>query len=171
MWKWIVLALVVLVVLRFLVVRRRRRIAARMADAQNPEATPTVTIPSTRSTQTPQTQTYSTQPPGTANLDDVDAVRPDIDMAALASARSQVDSEVPDGVLADALLDATPEQLRQIFGSVSHEVMAGAMGTGLGGVSTDDVQRRPIKAEELAQLQAMSESVDDLEIWGFAEKG
>ena len=168
MWKWIVLALVVLVVLRFLVVRRRRRIAARMADAQSPEAAPTVTVPST---QTPQTQTYNTQPPGTADLDDVDAVRPDIDMAALASARSQVDSEVPDSVLADALLDATPEQLRQIFGSVSHEVMAGAMGTGLGGVSTDDVQRRPIKAEELAQLQAMSESVDDLEIWGFAEKG
>ena len=103
------------------------------------------------------------RPPGTAHLDDVDAVRPEIAASTLASARSAVSSDVPDGVLADALLDATPEQLQHIFASVSQDVMAAAMGR-------DEVQQRPMRAEDRAQLQGAGDSVDDLEIWNFGDK-
>ena len=135
----LVAAVMVLFVLRFLVIRRRR-LAQRSLESA---------------------------PPGTIGLDEVDAVRPEIDASALASVRSAVGSDVPDSVLADALLDATPTQLRQMFAAVPSAVMADVMGTDTRG--SDDVQRRPIREEELAQLRAMSESVDDLEIWGFAE--
>ena len=133
-------AVMVLFVLRFLVVRRRWRLAQRGLESA---------------------------PPGTDGFEEADAVRPEIDASALASVRLAVANDVPDSVLADALLDATPNQLRQMFAAVPTAVMADAMGADL--VGNDDVQRRPIKAEELAQLRAMSESVDDLEIWGFAE--
>ncbi len=105
----------------------------------------------------------SRRPPGTADLDDVDAVRPEIHASALASARSQITSGVPDGVLADALLDATPEQLQQLFAAVPSEVMAAAMGQ-------DEVQQRPLRADERAKLQGVGDSVDDLEIWNFGDK-
>ncbi|WP_293914924.1 hypothetical protein [Deinococcus sp.] len=102
--------------------------------------------------------------PGTIGLDEVDSIRPEIESGALASARSSVASFVPDGVLADALLDSTPDQLKQMFAAVPADVMANAIG------GRDDVQRTPIAAEDLAQLQGVSDSVDDLEIWGFVDK-
>lgn len=107
----------------------------------------------------------SVRPPGTADLDDVDAIRPAIDASSLASARRAVSREVPDGVLADALLDATPEQLQHLFAAVPQDVIAAAVGKG-----QDDVQHKPLRAEDLAQLRGVSESVDDLEIWSFGEK-
>jgi hypothetical protein len=103
------------------------------------------------------------RPPGTADLDDVDAIRPDIDASALASARSQITREVPDGVLADALLDATPQQLQQMFAAVPTEVMTAAMGQG-------ETPQRPLSQEELTKLQGVGDLVDDLEIWSFGDK-
>ncbi|AWN24703.1 hypothetical protein DKM44_14255 [Deinococcus irradiatisoli] len=70
--------------------------------------------------------------------------------------------EVPDGVLADALLDATPEQLQQMFAAVPTEVMAAAMGQG--------ETQRPLSQEELNKLQGVGDLVDDLEIWSFGDK-
>ncbi|MHA0035439.1 hypothetical protein ACXXDK_11240 [Deinococcus sp. PESE-38] len=52
------------------------------------------------------------RPPGTRHLDEETAVRPDIDPQALAAARAQVAPTVPDAVLSDALLDATPSRSR-----------------------------------------------------------
>ena len=104
-------------------------------------------------------------PPGTADLDDVDAVRPEISAGVLATARSGVTQAVPDGVLADALLDATPDQLRNLFASVSADVIAAAVGP-----RRDDVQSQPVKAEELALLRGAGDAVDELDIWSFADK-
>ncbi|TSA87210.1 hypothetical protein FNU79_04785 [Deinococcus detaillensis] len=107
----------------------------------------------------------SARPPGTADLDDVDAIRPDIDASSMASARKSVSRDVPDGVLADALLDATPEQIQHLFAAVPQEIIAAAVGK-----SKDNVQQAPLKAEDLAQLRGVGDSVDDLEIWSFGEK-
>ncbi|MFC4454035.1 hypothetical protein [Deinococcus sonorensis] len=100
-------------------------------------------------------------PPGTATLDDVDAVRPDIAAGALEQTRAAVTSEVPDSVLADALLDASPDQLRQLFAAVPADVMAAAVGAeGTSGtVGTGD----------RTQLSGLSAAVDDLDIWSFGE--
>ncbi|EYB67105.1 hypothetical protein DEIPH_ctg051orf0009 [Deinococcus phoenicis] len=107
----------------------------------------------------------SAQPPGTADLDEETAVRPDIDPAALAAARASVTPAVPDAVLSDALLDATPRQLATMLASVPTEVMAAAVGH-------DSSAQPPIqaRAEDLAQLRKVSEAVDDLEIWSFGDK-
>lgn len=152
MWYVLIIIIVVLGVLAFLrypVYQRRR--AARTG-AKQPR------------TEQPRPAPYKpTRPPGTADLDDVDAIRPDIDASALAEARTGVSAEVPDGVLADALLDATPEQLQHLFAAVPDEVMAAAMGK-------DNVQRRPHKAEDLAQLRSVGDSLDELEIWSFGDK-
>ncbi|WP_425146285.1 hypothetical protein [Deinococcus sp.] len=107
-------------------------------------------------------------PPGTADLDDVDAVRPEIAAGTLASARSGVSGAVPDSVLADALLDATPDQLRHLFAAVPAEVLAAVVGdTG----NRDHSGSQPLRAEDLAALRGVANSVDDLDIWSFAEKG
>lgn len=144
MWYVLIIIIVlgVLALLRYPVYKRRR---------------------SARTDQSPMGQPRQIQPPGTADLDDVDAVRPEIDASALAEARTGVRAEVPDGVLADALLDATPEQLQHLFAAVPAEVMAAAMGT-------DDAPRRPHRAEDLAQLRSVGDSLDELEIWSFGDK-
>jgi hypothetical protein len=102
-------------------------------------------------------------PPGTADLDDVDALRPEIDASALASTRLAVTQAVPDGVLADALLDATPAQLQHLFAAVPDNVLADA----LGGQNTT---QQPIKAADLAQLQGIGDAVDELDFWNLSDK-
>jgi hypothetical protein len=185
--KFVIIAAVLLALalyMRFLVARRRRRIAAReqagleSADqsADHPYAAEgaagalaaggaVAAAGSAYAAQDYLNQDYGHfEAPGTIGLDEVDSIRPEIDSGALASARSSVSSFVPDGVLADALLDSTPDQLKTMFAAVPADVMANAIGT------RDEVQRTPIAAADLAQLQGVSDSVDDLEIWGFVDK-
>ncbi|MFC4638106.1 hypothetical protein [Deinococcus hohokamensis] len=102
-------------------------------------------------------------PPGTAALDDPDAVRPEVSAAALASARASVRPDVPDEVLSDALLDVTPTQLQQMFAAVPTHVMAQAIGR------QDNVSQTPVKAQDLAQLQGLGDAVDELDIWSFGD--
>ncbi|GAA5534398.1 hypothetical protein E5F05_07055 [Deinococcus metallilatus] len=106
----------------------------------------------------------SPRPPGTAGLDEETAARPDIDPAAVAAARARVSQAVPDEVLSDALLDATPKQLAHMFAAVPEDVMAAAVG------AEPKAQQGPARAEDLAQLRKVGEAVDDLEIWSFGEK-
>lgn len=148
----IVVVLVVLAALRYPAFKRNR-LSRDAQESAAPKRTPATPTPA---------QTELRRPPGTADLDDVDAIRPDIDAGSMASARMVISSAVPDGVLADALLDATPEELEHLFASVPKEVMDAAMGK-------DNVQHAPLNAEDLAQLSGFSNSVDDLEIWSFAD--
>lgn len=103
------------------------------------------------------------RPPGTAGLDE-EAERPEVDAASVAAARARVSQTVPDEVLSDALLDATPGQLAHLFAAVPDEVMAAAVGAG--NRATQE-QARP---EDLARLRGAGKAVDDLEIWSFGEK-
>lgn len=106
------------------------------------------------------------QPPGTArDLDDHFAVRPEIDEQALTAARAVVSDTIPDEVLKDVLLDATPEQAAQLFSGVSQQVMAGAIGTQTTGVHFEG----QALDEDLAKLSSLSSAVDDLDIWNFGE--
>ncbi|GGR26041.1 hypothetical protein [Deinococcus ruber] len=160
----LVVVLVALFLLWPLVNGMRRRSASQSA----PRRSSSPAQPSAPSPAPSGVKLIGTAPPGTANLDDVDAVRPDIDASALATARSGVTQVVPDGVLADALLDVTPDQLKSLFASVSADVIAAAVGNGSTG--KDNVQQKPLKAEDLALLNGAGEAVDDLDIWSFAEK-
>ncbi|GAA5513706.1 hypothetical protein Dcar01_02451 [Deinococcus carri] len=112
-----------------------------------------------------QASSGSTQPPGTAGLDEETALRPDIDPAALAAARASITPAVPDEILSDALLDATPKQLATLIASVPTDVMAAAVGH-----DASTQPRTQARAEDLAQLRKVGEAVDDLEIWSFGEK-
>lgn len=105
------------------------------------------------------------RPPGTRDLDDPDAVRPDIDARALATARAAVTPTVPDAVLSDALLDASPEQLSRMIAAVPTEVMSQALGKDA--PRKDDV--RPLRAEDRQQLSGLGDALDDLDIWNFGE--
>ncbi len=104
-------------------------------------------------------------PPGTRDLDEETAARPEIDAMALASARASVSQEVPDEVLKDVLLDATPQQAAKLFAGVSHEVMAGAIGQQTSGVHIQG----QAGADDLAKLDNLSSAVDDLDFWNFGE--
>jgi len=106
----------------------------------------------------------STRPPGTAGLDEDVAVRPDVDPAAVAAARARISGAVPDEVLSDALLDASPKQLATMLAAVPEGVLAGAVGVP---AQAPQQQARP---EDLARLRKVGESVDDLEIWSFGDK-
>lgn len=110
----------------------------------------------------PLAPTYHS-PPGTADLDDVDALRPEIDASALASTRLAVTQSVPDSVLADALLDATPTQLQHLFAAVPADVLAAAVGE-------QKPAQQPIKAADLAQLQGIGDAVDELDFWNLSDK-
>lgn len=105
------------------------------------------------------------QPPGTKDLDEETAVRPEIAAASLAAARAKVSQDVPDEVLQDVLLDATPQQAAKLFAGVSQEVMAGAIGQQTSGVHFQGQAR----AEDLANLSNLSSAVDDLDIWNFGD--
>ncbi|MBB5234592.1 hypothetical protein [Deinococcus budaensis] len=109
----------------------------------------------------------SARPPGTAGLDEEVALRPDVDPAAVAAARARISADVPDEVLSDALLDATPRQLASMLAAVPAEVMAGAVGRPAGAGAA---QPQQASREDLASLKKVSESVDDLEIWSFGDK-
>ncbi|MHA0039254.1 hypothetical protein [Deinococcus sp. PESE-13] len=108
------------------------------------------------------------RPPGTRHLDEETAVRPDIDPQALAAARAQVAPTVPDAVLSDALLDATPKQVAHLFSAVPADVMANAMGQNTGRGGTVQVQGQAT-AQDMAQLRNLSSAVDELDIWNFGD--
>jgi hypothetical protein len=103
----------------------------------------------------------SLRPPGTANLDEETALRPEVDPAAVAAARARVSAAVPDELLQDALLDATPQQVARLFAAVPADVMAGALG------QTPGTPHTQASAEQLAQLRGAGDAVDDLEIFKF----
>lgn len=115
-----------------------------------------------RSTAQPPLPDFRT-PPGTADLDDVDALRPEIDASALASTRMAVTQAVPDGVLADALLDATPAQLQHLLAAVPDDVLTNALGN-------QKTTQQPIKAADLAQLKGIGDAVDELDFWNLSDK-
>lgn len=106
-----------------------------------------------------------TPPPRTDILAEETDERPEVDAAALAAARATVSEEIPDEVLKDVLLDATPQQAARLFAGVSHDVMAGAIGQQGQGVQIQGEAR----AEDLAQLSSLASAVDDLDIWNFGE--
>lgn len=108
---------------------------------------------------------FQAQPPGTSVLAEETDERPEVDAAALAAARASVSQEIPDEVLKDVLLDATPQQAAQLFAGVSQDVMAGAIGQQAQGVQIQG----HAKAEDLASLNQLASAVDDLDIWSFAD--
>lgn len=114
------------------------------------------------------TAPVGSRPPGTRHLDEETAVRPDIDPYALAATRAKVAPAVPDAVLSDALLDATPKQVAQMFSAVPADVMANAMGQNTGRGGTVQVQGQAT-AQDMAQLRNLSSAVDDLDIWNFGD--
>lgn len=101
------------------------------------------------------------RPPGTAHLDEETAERPELDPAAVAAARARISQHVPDEVLSDVLLDASPAQAARLFSAVPAAVMADALGRG-----HDEPQPRA-SAAELAQLRGAGSAVDELEIFNF----
>lgn len=110
----------------------------------------------------------NTRPPGTRHLDEDTAVRPEIDPQAVAQARSRVAPAVPDAVLSDALLDATPGQVARMFSAVPADVMANAIGENTGRGGKVQIQG-PATAQDLAQLRNLGSAVDDLDIWNFGD--
>ena len=108
------------------------------------------------------------RPPGTRDLDEETAARPEIDPQALAAARAQVAPVVPDAVLSDALLDATPKQVAQMFSAVPAEVMADALGQNAARPAGVQIQGQAT-AQDMAQLQNLSSAVDELDIWSFGD--
>lgn len=109
-----------------------------------------------------------TRTPGTRHLDEEAAVRPEIDPQAIAQARSRVTPAVPDAVLSDALLDATPGQVARMFSAVPADVMANAIGEKTGRGGTVQIQGQAT-AQDLAQLRNLGSAVDDLDIWSFGD--
>ena len=105
------------------------------------------------------------RPPGTAHLDEETAERPELDPSAVAAARARISQAVPDEVLSDVLLDASPTQAARMFSAVPAAVMADALGYGHG-----EAQPRA-SAAELAQLQGAGSAVDDLEIFSLVPDG
>ncbi|RJF73669.1 hypothetical protein D3875_10775 [Deinococcus cavernae] len=73
--------------------------------------------------------------------------------------------DIPDEVLADVLLDATPQQAARLFAGVSQDVMAGAIGQQTQGVHFEG----QAQADDLARLSNLSSAVDDLDIWNFGD--
>lgn len=117
-----------------------------------------------RAEEQPSAGTY-TQPPGTDVLAEENDVRPEIDAAALAAARANVSEAIPDEVLADVLLDTTPQQAARMFAGVSQDVMAGAIGQQSQGVHFQG----QAQADDLARLNSLASAVDDLDIWNFGD--
>lgn len=108
------------------------------------------------------------RPPGTLGLDEETAARPEIDPEALAAARAKVAPIVPDAVLSDALLDATPRQVAQMVSAVPVEVMADALGQNAPAHGGVQIQGQAT-AQDMAQLRNLGNAVDDLDIWNFGD--
>lgn len=105
------------------------------------------------------------KPVGTPRLDDPDAERPQLDSSVLSSARAVVPSVVPDSVLADALLDTTPEQVTSLLSRAPDSVVREAFG------SHSTMQaHQPLKQEERSQLKGVVDAFDDLDIWSYGDK-
>lgn len=111
------------------------------------------------------TQIIVTQPPRTDIFAEETDARPEIDEAALAVTRARVSEEIPDDVLKEVLLDATPQQAAKLFAGVSHDIMTGAIGQQTQGVHFEG----QAKAEDLANLSNLSSAIDDLDIWNFGD--
>ena len=150
------LFIVLLIIVAAVALLRMRRV---MRDRTEEQGSGTVvdTVPV-------QPETY-TQPPRTDILAEETDARPEVDAATLASARARVSEEIPDEVLADVLLDATPQQAAQLFAGVSHDVMAGAIGQQTQGVHFEG----QAQAEDLAKLNNLASAVDDLDFWNFGD--
>lgn len=148
------LFIVLLVIVAALALLRLRRVMRDRAEEQGTAVTPVQTQP----------DTY-TQPPRTDILAEETDARPEVDAAALAAARSRVSEEIPDEVLADVLLDATPQQAAKLFAGVSHDVMAGAIGQQSQGVHFEG----QAQADDLAKLDTLASAVDDLDFWNFGD--
>ena len=148
------LFIVLLIIVAALALLRLRRILRDQAEDQGTA----VDAPT-------QTETY-TQPPRTDILAEETDARPEVDAAALAAARARVSEEIPDEVLADVLLDATPQQAAKLFAGVSHDVMVGAIGEQTQGVHFEG----QAQADDLARLNSLASAVDDLDIWNFGDE-
>lgn len=151
------LFIVLLIVVAALALLRMRRIVRDRAGEQGQEPAASSSVPA-------QPEPY-THPPRTDILAEETDARPEVDAAALAAARARVSNEVPDEVLADVLLDTTPQQAAQLFAGVSHDVMAGAIGEQRQGVHFQG----QAQADDLARLNNLASAVDDLDIWNFGD--
>ena len=143
--KFLILLLIVVAIVAFLVLRKRSGTAG-----------------------TPQESAPQAQPPGTRHLDEETAARPEIDAAALSSARARVSQDIPDEVLGDVLLDATPQQAARMFAAVPADVMAGAIGQNTARAGTVQVQGQA-SAGDMAQLSSLGSAVDDLDFWSLGD--
>lgn len=101
---------------------------------------------------------------GWHSLDD-EADRPEVDAQALAAARANVSQDIPDEVLEEMLLQATPQQAAQLFAGVSDDVMADLTAHTEQGVHYEG----QAGADDLAALSGLGSAVDDLDIWDFAD--
>lgn len=143
--KFLILLLIVVAIVAFLVLRKRSGAAG-----------------------TPQESAPQVRPPGTRDLDEETAARPEIDAAALSSARARVSQDIPDEVLGDVLLDATPQQAARMFAAVPADVMAGAIGQNTARAGTVQVQGQA-SAGDMAQLSSLGSAVDDLDFWSLGD--
>lgn len=107
---------------------------------------------------------FGKPPPGTKNLDEETAERPEIDPNALAAARSKVSDDIPDELLSDALLDASPQEVAKMFDNLSADVMGNAI-SAKQGINIEG----EAKAEDLASLDGLGDSLDSLDIWDDLE--
>ena len=143
--KFLILLLIVLAIVAFLVLRKRSGTAG------------------------PQPQESAAfTPPGTRHLDEETAARPEIDAATLGAARARVSQDIPDEVLGDVLLDATPQQAARLFAAVPADVMAGAIGQNTARAGTVQVQGQA-SAGDMAQLSHLGSAVDDLDFWSLGD--
>ncbi len=143
--KFLILLLIVVAIVAFLVLRKRSGTAG-----------------------PPQESAPQVQPPGTRHLDEETAARPEIDASALSSARARVSQDIPDEVLGDVLLDATPQQAARMFAAVPADVMAGAIGQNTARAGTVQVQGQA-SAGDMAQLSSLGSAVDDLDFWSLGD--
>ncbi len=103
------------------------------------------------------------KPVGTPRLDDAENLeRPFIDSAVIQRTKAMIPS-VPEAVLADALLDTTPQQAKALLSHAPDSVIQEAFGN-------RTVQTQHHKTEDLNQLKGMGDALDDLDIWSFGDK-
>ncbi|AFD26419.1 hypothetical protein DGo_CA2492 [Deinococcus gobiensis I-0] len=76
--------------------------------------------------------------------------------------------DIPDEVLGDVLLDATPQQAARMFAAVPADVMAGAIGQNTARAGTVQVQGQA-SAGDMAQLSSLGSAVDDLDFWSLGD--
>lgn len=122
---------------------------------------PTPAPPASEPAPAPGASAY--HPVGTPRMDDPDLPRPQVDKSVVITARAVVPPIVPDAVIADALLDATPEQMKTLLSRAPESVVKEAFG------SRDSV-KQSLSSEERGQLRGMGSALDDLDIWSYGDK-